>query len=97
LTDEELRTVLKTCSLRLKHVLMTMRFATPADPYVARNCRVRIAKQLEDKKLVETKLHGRLDWLVVRPNEDGERAIELLVEALKVRPSKQAISERLGR
>lgn len=75
---------------------MTMRFATPEDPYVARNCRIRIAKRLEEKKLVTTEPHGRLDWLIARPTPAGERAIEMLVASLKVRPSRQAISERLG-
>lgn len=74
---------------------MTMRFATHEDPYVARNCRIRIAKQLAEKELVTVEPHGRLDWLVARPTPDGERAIEILVERLKVRPSKKAISERL--
>lgn len=71
-----------------------MRYTGADEPYVARNCRVRIAKQLEDKKLVTTKPEGRMNWLVCVPTPEGERALEILADRLRVRLRDQSVTER---
>ncbi len=93
-TDEEIEAVLAKCSLRLKHILVLMWYAPPDDPFIARNCRVKIVKQLAAHKLVELEEVGRLDWLRCVPTLDGEKALEVLVGKLRVRPSVQMASER---
>lgn len=96
LSDEEIDATLAKCSLRLKHVLLLMRYVPASEVYVARNCRVRIARQLEEHGLVECTPHGTLNWLLCVPTPDGEAALVKLVAKLKVRLGANSVAEKSG-
>ena len=96
ISEDELEATLARCSLRLKHVLLLMRYVPDGEVYIARNCRVRIARQLEERGLVKCTPHGTLNWLCCVPTPDGEEALVRLAEKLRVRLGKNSVAERTG-